>query len=84
MMRRLFLGVNHDARLAADQDREGGVSLPTDLSRLSDVRLAALDRACDRLLKKEIERVSAKDVRFARVLREALIVEDEVNRRQSL
>jgi uncharacterized protein YdcH (DUF465 family) len=45
-------------------------------------RLHALDRRCERLLKDEIDRVSAQDVRFARVLREALTVEDEIIRRE--
>jgi hypothetical protein len=59
------------------------MSIPADLSRLSDIRLAALDRRCERALKHEIDRMARTDVRFSRVLREALRVEDEVLRRSS-
>ena len=57
------------------------MSLPANLSTMGIERLHALDRRCERILKQEIERVSKADVRFARVLREALAVEDEIARR---
>ena len=56
--------------------------IPANLRTMGIERLHALDRRCERLLKDEIDRVSAQDVRFARVLREALTVEDEIIRRE--
>ncbi len=58
------------------------MSLPTNLRTLSDVRLAVLDAACERRLKIEIDRVSRTNTRFARLLDEALKVEDEIERRK--
>lgn len=55
--------------------------LPPDLAALGDVRLAALDHATERDLKREIDRVALSDLRFARALKIALMVEDEIERR---
>lgn len=60
------------------------MTLPNNLPTLGLDRLRALDRACERALKKEIDRVSKTDVRFARVLKEALTVEAEFERRGAL
>lgn len=54
---------------------------PTSLSSLSDDMLALGINKTERLLKAEIERVSGADVRFKRVLADAMRVEDEVERR---
>lgn len=56
--------------------------LPSDLAKLGAARLEALERAVERDLKNEIDRVSAADPRFARALKLALIVEDEIDRRK--
>lgn len=60
------------------------MSLPTNLQTISDASLGLLDAKCERILKREIDRICAADMRFARVLREALAVEDEIDRRKEL
>jgi len=58
--------------------------LPPDLSKVSDSRLALMDAATERALKREIDRVSERDPAFRRALRQALAVEDEVERRKAI
>ena len=58
------------------------MTLPTNLATVSDVRLAALDHACEVALKKEIDRVCETNARFRRLLSEALTVEEEIERRK--
>lgn len=53
----------------------------SDYSSTSDEQLAVLDVAYERRLKREIDRVSAKDSRFAEALAKALEVEAEIERR---
>jgi hypothetical protein len=54
---------------------------PIQLQSMSDVRLAILDAQCIKELKKQIDKVAARDVRFARVLRESMMVDEEIERR---
>ena len=58
------------------------MTLPATLATMSLDRLRILDATCERRLKAEIDRVSRTNVRFARLLDEALRVEDEIRRRE--
>ena len=58
------------------------IFLPPNLAALGDARLAHLDRAVERDLKKEMDRIAKTDVRFARALRQAMAVDDEIERRR--
>ena len=57
------------------------MALPSSLSTMGIIRLQVLNNRCERLLKAEIDRVSRTNLRFARLLDEALQVEDEIARR---
>lgn len=56
--------------------------LPIHLHTMSDVRLAALDRAKLRELKREIDWLRFKHKRFDRILRESMMVDEEIERRE--
>ena len=59
------------------------MTLPANLATMSLERLRILNAACERRLKEEIDRVSRSNIRFARLLDEALRVEDEISRREA-
>ncbi len=58
------------------------IFLPDDLTRLTDIRLAILDHQLTAELKRCIDRLRKRDVRFDTVLRQSEIVDHETETRQ--
>lgn len=55
---------------------------PHDLRRLSDEYILYWIVKTEKALKAEIDRIAASDMRFDRVLKDALRVQDEADRRE--